>query len=112
MEVQFLYSERCPSYVEALSRLRNVLKEEGVNEEISIKEVETEMQANELHFVGSPTIIINGRDIDSQPNPRYGLTCRAYRLEDGRISPLPSIMMMRRAVRSAKTNAKIDKLHG
>jgi hypothetical protein len=112
LEVQFLYSEHCPSHEEALIRLRNVLREEGVNTEISITEVETEIQAKELHFAGSPTIIINGRDIDSQHHLQYGLTCRAYRLEDGRISPLPSIMMIRKAVRSAKTDGKANKLHG
>jgi len=108
LEVQFLYSEDCPSHEEALSRLRTVLKEEGVRTEISITKVETEMQATELHFAGSPTIIINGHDIDPQPNPQYALTCRAYRLEDGRISPLPSIMMIRKAVRSAQENRRQD----
>jgi hypothetical protein len=102
MEIQFLYFEDCPSHEEALSRLRKVLKEEEITTEISIEPVETEEQATRLHFAGSPTILIDGRDIDPQPHPYYALTCRAYRLEDGRISPLPSITMIRRAVRTAK----------
>ena len=106
MEIRFLYSKDCPSHEEALSRLRSVLKEEGVNNTIDIRTVETEEQASSLHFVGSPTILINGRDIDPQSNPHYALACRAYRLEDGRISPLPSIMMIRKAVRTAKENRR------
>jgi hypothetical protein len=102
LKILFLYSEDCPSYTEALVRLRKVLGEEGVRAEISIKLVETDEQAAELHFLGSPTIVIDGRDIDPQPTPRYALMCRAYRLEDGRISPLPSARMMRSAVRAAK----------
>ena len=102
MEIQFLYSKDCPSHKEALSRLRRVLKEEGIATEISIKEVKTEEQAKGLHFAGSPTVLIDGRDIDPQENVDYLPTCRAYRLEDGRISPLPSAAMIRRAIRASK----------
>lgn len=108
MEIQFLYFEDCPSHEEALSRLRKVLKEEGIDTQISLKKVETAEQATTLHFAGSPTILINGRDIDPQPHPYYALTCRAYRLEDGRISPLPSITMIRKAVRTAKEKRRQD----
>ena len=102
MKIEFLYSEDCPSYDVALSRLRQVVEEEGVKADITTRKVETEEQALELHFPGSPTILIDGRDIDPPLNPQYALTCRAYRLEDGRISPLPSIMMIRKAVRMAR----------
>jgi len=108
MEIQFLYSEDCPSHEEALSRLQQVLKEEGINAEISIGKVEAEEQAMRLRFAGSPTILIDGHDIVPLANPHYALTCRAYRLEDGRISPLPSIMMIRRAVRAAKDMQRQD----
>lgn len=102
MDIQFLYSEDCPSHEAALSRLQQVLREEGIEAEVRVREVETEEQAIRLRFAGSPTIIIDGHDIVPLQNPHYALTCRAYRLEDGRISPLPSIMMIRRAVRAAK----------
>jgi hypothetical protein len=62
--------------------------------------VETEDQARELRFVGSPTIRVDGQDIDPPSDSRYALTCRAYRLADDRISPLPSKDMIRRALRS------------
>lgn len=102
LKILFLYSKDCPSYPEALIRLRKVVGDEGVRAEISVKLVETDEQAEELHFLGSPTILIDGRDIDPQPTPRYALMCRAYRLEDGRVSPLPSARMIRSAVRAAK----------
>jgi hypothetical protein len=102
MKIVFLYSEDCPSYEVTLSRLRKVVEEEGINAEITSTKVETDDQAQQLHFAGSPTILIDGRDIDPPINPKYALTCRAYRLEDGRVSPIPSIMMMRRAVRMAR----------
>lgn len=100
MKITFLYYEDCPSHEIALDRLRQVMAEEGVTAEIEIIKVETERQAQSLHFIGSPTIRINEQDIDPPPsNAHYALTCRAYRLEDGRISPLPSPDMIRRVLR-------------
>ena len=101
MRVRFLYYEECPSYEQALERLREVMAEEGISRDVEVIEVETEERARQLRFVGSPTIRVDGQDIDSPGDPRYGLTCRAYRLEDDRISPLPSREMIRHALRSA-----------
>ncbi len=100
MRVSFLYYEDCPSHDLALERLREVMAEEGVPGEVEVIKVETEEQARELRFVGSPTIRVDGQDIDPPSDSRYVLTCRAYRLEDDRISPLPSKEMIRRALRS------------
>jgi hypothetical protein len=100
MRVSFLYYEECPSHEQALERLRKVMAEEGISREVEVLEVETEDQARELRFVGSPTIRVEGKDIDPPSDSRYVLTCRAYRLEDDRISPLPSRGMIRRALRS------------
>jgi hypothetical protein len=100
MRVSFLYYEECPSHDLALERLREVMTEEGIFKEVEVFKVETEDQARELRFVGSPTIRVDGQDIDPPSDTRYVLTCRAYRLEDGRISPLPSKDMIRRALRS------------
>jgi hypothetical protein len=99
LRVSFLYYEECPSHDLALERLREVMAEEGVPDDVEVIKVETEEQARELRFFGSPTIRVDGQDIDPPSDPRYALTCRAYRLEDGRISPLPSKDMIRRALR-------------
>src|SRR5215203_4276242 len=104
VRVSFLYYEDCPSYDLALQRLREVMDEEGIPNEVEVIKVESEEQARKLRFVGSPTIHVNGQDIDPSSDSRYALTCRAYRLADDRISPLPSKDMIRRAFRpSAKS---------
>jgi len=99
MQITFLYYEDCPSHEQALARLQQVIAEEGVDAEIEIIKVETEEQAQELRFIGSPTILVNGEDIvPPPPESPYNLTCRAYILEDGRVSPLPSPEMIRRSL--------------
>ena len=100
MQVSFLYYEDCPSHDLALERLGEVIAEEGLPDEVEVIKVESEEQAHDLLFVGSPTIRVDGQDIDPPRDSPYALTCRAYRLEDDRISPIPSKDMIRRALRS------------
>ncbi|PJF36709.1 MAG: hypothetical protein CUN49_04090 [Candidatus Thermofonsia Clade 1 bacterium] len=102
MNVQFLYYEACPSHEAGLQRLREVMAQEGLDAPIEIIKVETEAQAEALRFIGSPTILINGADIAPiSGEARYRLTCRTYRLEDGRFSPLPSAELIRAALQKA-----------
>jgi hypothetical protein len=103
VRVSFLYYEECPSHDLALERLREIMAEEGIPGEVEVIKVGTEDQAHELSFAGSPSRV-DGRDIDPPSDPRYALTCRVYRLEDNRISPLPPKDMIRRALRSPAKN--------
>jgi len=104
MKVRFLYSEECPSHDEALQRLRNILDEEQVEVDVEVVRVDTFEAAEKERYPGSPTIMIDGQDICPMSTAHYAPTCRVYILEDGRISPLPSASMIRKAVRAAKRN--------
>ena len=91
MRIDFLFWRDCPSHPEARELLRDVLKERGVEAEIVEREVFTQDEAEELAFPGSPTIRIDGRDVDpAGAGSRPALTCRIYHLPDGRVSPVPS----------------------
>src|SRR4051812_31900736 len=103
MRVELLWWEGCPSTPEAMQHLKQVLREEGLDPEaVDLVEVESDEQAEQEHFPGSPTIRIDGEDAvpagDSDP---VGLTCRVYRLRDGRPSPTPDPADLRAAVRRA-----------
>jgi hypothetical protein len=108
MVVEFLYWEDCPSHEDAYARLTAVLAEEGVPARIRRLQVSSDEQAAELRFPGSPTIKIDGRDLQPEAAAESppALTCRLYILEDGRPSPLPSREMIRRAVRAAAGGTK------
>jgi hypothetical protein len=89
--IEFLYWEGCPSYPEALALLRTVLDERGVTTPIEIREVLTDEEAAELRFPGSPTIRVDGRDVDAAGAAQApALNCRIYWLPGGRVSPVPS----------------------
>ncbi|NOZ72526.1 MAG: DUF2703 domain-containing protein [Chloroflexi bacterium] len=102
MQIQFLYYEDCPSHEQALARLKQALAELGIKASIEIIKIETEEQAQQWHFIGSPTILVEGKDIDPPPpTTPPALTCRTYRREDGRFSPLPSPQLIRQALTRA-----------
>ncbi len=98
--ITFLYWEGCESHDEAFSRLRKILAEERVDAEIETINVQSEDQAKRLQFAGSPTIRVDGKDIQPPKTAHFSLSCRAYHLENGRISPLPSESMIRAALKS------------
>lgn len=91
VNIEFLWYADCPSHPDALRLLRDVLDEVGVDANIERIEVGTDQQARELSFPGSPTIRINGVDVDPEGAATLppALTCRVYQHDDGRISPLP-----------------------
>jgi hypothetical protein len=101
--IEFLYWPGCPSHPEALARLQEVMAETGLELSVTQIKVLTEEDAERLAFPGSPTIRVNGVDVDPSGAEQMGmaLTCRIYRLEDGRISPLPSKGMIRRSLDQA-----------
>ena len=102
MTVELLWWDGCPSHPDALADLERILTEEGIEAHVQRIEIESDEQAREERFPGSPTIRIDGADIlppgDGEP---YSLTCRVYRLRDGRISPTPDPEDVRDAVRRA-----------
>lgn len=67
-------------------------------ESVEVREVETGEQADAAQFIGSPTIRVGGRDIQPPGDVPAGLTCRVYRLRDGRISALPDPADIREAL--------------
>jgi hypothetical protein len=99
-KIEFLFWEDCPSHPKALELLQEVMAEVGVDSPIEKTEVLTDEDAARLAFPGSPTIRVDGVDIDAEGAAQMGtaLTCRVYVLENGRFSPLPSREMLRRAL--------------
>jgi hypothetical protein len=99
-KIEFLFWEDCPSHPEAWKRLQEVMAELGVETPVEKIEVLTDEEAGRLSFPGSPTIRVDGTDIDPTGAAQMGtaLTCRVYVLEDGRFSPVPSREMIRQAL--------------
>jgi len=99
MRIELLYWDGCPWHPETQALLEQVLAERGLGVEIEVREVRTEEEARVLRFPGSPTIRIDGRDVDPiGAGARPALTCRIYSLPDGRVSPIPSRKQLEEAL--------------
>lgn len=98
--IEFLFWQGCPSYPVAMRRLREVMAELEIETPIEEIEVANDEEAERLRFPGSPTIRVNGVDIDpvGANQAAVSLTCRVYQLEDGRLSGVPSKEMIRQAL--------------
>ncbi|HEX2105322.1 MAG TPA: hypothetical protein VHF51_16845 [Solirubrobacteraceae bacterium] len=104
--VELLFWDGCPSHPQALADLRAAMADAGLDPgTVLVREVDTDQRADRERFVGSPTIRVDGEDVDPPGDERVGLTCRVYRLRDGRPSPVPDPAVLREALERAMTRS-------
>lgn len=103
MRIELLHFDGCPGYEGLLPRLRSLLEREGIDVPVTLRSVETLEAAERERFLGSPTVRIDGEDIDPGAAARsdFGLKCRLYRGEDGTLSGIPPDELVARALRRA-----------
>jgi hypothetical protein len=98
MRVEVFYFEGCPNYKPAVERVQSVLMQQGISAELAKIEVPNAEAAAAAGFSGSPTIRVNGLDIDpaSRTAANTGFACRCYS------GGLPSEDMIRAALLEAQ----------
>jgi hypothetical protein len=100
VEVELLFWAGCPSYPAALADLRAAL---GAGVPVAVREIVTQEEAVAAGFPGSPTIRVDGQDLFPSDEPP-SLTCRIYRLADGRFSPTPDPDELRAALQRLRSD--------
>jgi hypothetical protein len=85
VQVELLYFDGCPNAEVFLPRLRELLAEAGIQEPVRQRRVESVQDAERERFLGSPTVRVDGRDVDPATSTRddFGLKCRIYRTPAG-----------------------------
>ncbi len=103
MRVELLWFEGCPNHEAAETILRDVLAEQGVSAEITRIDVEDEETGKQVCFPGSPTIRIDGRDIEPgwEPCEDCGPRCRLYMTSAG-LRGVPERQWIVDALRAAR----------
>jgi hypothetical protein len=94
--VEILCLASCPHVQATIDRVRAASTAADVAVDLRVVHVETEEHAHRLRFLGSPSVRVDGRDVDPDADGRedYGLTCRMYADEDG----VPSTKWIRAAL--------------
>jgi len=98
--VEVLFFEGCPHARAAVDLARAAVLEAGVAADVREVCVVTEADAARLRFLGSPTVRVDGRDVDPNAQHRegYAMQCRLY-ARDGVLSGLPAAAWIRDALR-------------
>jgi len=102
-KIGIFFIEGCPGVLPAAKHIKEVIAEESIDAEISLILIETPEDARQLHFTGSPTVRINGIDIETNIKDikDYALRSRLYTI-DGKNSDYPSKDMIRAAIKNVK----------
>lgn len=97
--VEVLSFEGCPHAEPALELARRIARESGVDAEVRRIDLNDAEEALAWRFIGSPTIRIDGRDVEPGADERnvYALSCRMYRTGAG-MSGLPDEQWVRGAL--------------
>ena len=97
MTIETLYLPGCPNYLPAVEQVERVLSSESLQAEIRSIAVRTDAEAGEFMFPGSPTIRVNGEDVEPRQTSVPSLACRLYENRSG----IPSENLLRVAISGA-----------
>jgi hypothetical protein len=100
MKVEVLYFKGCPNHQPVVEQVRQVLRSEQINVPVDEVEVTDATMAQRVGFLGSPSIRINGLDVEpgARGSQSFGFGCRTYSDTEGRLSGLPSVSTIKRAL--------------
>jgi hypothetical protein len=103
MKVEILYFSGCPNHVPAVDRVHEVLQQEETSADLVEVEVNDAASAQQVGFLGSPSIRVNGQDVEPAARAvrAFGMICRTY-IDGGRRAGVPPLEWIRAAVREAK----------
>jgi hypothetical protein len=102
MRIELLWFDGCPNHQQARMALDQVLSCRGVDT-AGVQSIRVDADsAEKLKFPGSPTIRVNGDDIEPafEDPGRYSLSCRAYRTPRG-FKGVPEVAWIEHAIDDA-----------
>lgn len=79
MKVEVQLFEGCPNSGKMIERVLEAIKLSAIDAEYTEIYVETPEIAEKVKFRGSPTVLVNGLDLENLPEPEVAnLACRYY----------------------------------
>ena len=100
-EIELLYFDGCPSWQTALENLHQVIDAENLPYQVRLIEIVTPQQAQDEHFLGSPSFRIGGTDLWPETRSRYNMSCRVYQTPQG-MRGSPTVEMLRERIHAMR----------
>jgi hypothetical protein len=106
IHVEILFFGGCPNIELATARVREAISRTGASAEVRMVPLEGEADAVARGFLGSPTVRVDGMDVDGAAAGRTecGLQCRVYSV-DGRMEGAPPVAWIEGALRRRNLTA-------
>lgn len=94
-QIEVLYFDGCPHARETLELVEEVVERLGVEADIETVDVESDEQAREIGFRGSPSVRVDGEDIEpgAESETTVGRGCRVYSTPEGTSGVPPAEMI-------------------
>jgi hypothetical protein len=85
VDIEVLYFEGCPNHEPLIAHVRDLMREASVAGDVRVRRVDSQRDAERERFLGSPTLRIDGRDVEPAALQRtdFGLRCRLFATPGG-----------------------------
>jgi len=107
MKIEILYILDCPWREKTKELIKKVLKKFRVNADIREILIDSDEKARKYNFIGSPSVRINGKDIEEKVNKEVQFVkkecsrcCRIY-FQKGKLYPYPPKEMIEEAIKNS-----------
>lgn len=107
MEIRILHFDGCPNDTPTRELVEQILADVKLPATVRMVSVETPEAAQEYRFLGSPTVQVDGVDIEPsrRQDTNYALSCRIYHTPEGK-QGVPPEGMVRSALRPAVSTTR------
>jgi len=118
MLIELIYEKTCPNIEPARHQLLKAFTESGITPHWQEWEVSSPDAPKHIHGFGSPTILVNGKDVSGDIADGDDYCCRVYSHEEGANKGVPALVDIVKALKttqqasSKKTSSSSMKLNG
>jgi hypothetical protein len=101
MKIQILYFDGCPNHPPTFDLVSEAVNELGLSASIEQIEISDLSDAKRFRFLGSPTVLVDGEDIEPgrRTDGHFSMSCRRY----GDRGIPPRTMVFEALTRSSRT---------
>lgn len=99
MTIELLYFDGCPNHEALLAHVRELVTEVEPAPDVVLRRIADDAAAQRERFLGSPTVRVDGRDIEPGADERddHGMKCRLYATSKG-LTGMPADEWLLRAL--------------
>jgi hypothetical protein len=96
-QIEIIRVDECPSWEHALKNLERVLTQLDIEAPVAVKLIQSQQEALDYEFSGSPMIRFDGRDLFPVSEGKPALHCRVF-LVEGKFAGWPTEKMIEDAI--------------